>query len=147
MRTVLATLILAIGACGDGTDGAQDPGKTWRFAIAHHDCAPWDGAATGIELSDFDTNPVSPPYLRISAYVPMPTEKVRAEVGVNGAGGMGAGFCEPGKDCVGADAGWVELVPSQDRLGGRYDLTLHDGRHLTGSFLARILSVRQVLCG
>ncbi len=147
MRIMLATLILSIGACGPGTDGPQEPGKTWRYAVAHDDCAPWDGAAVGIELSDADTNPVRPPYLRISAYVGMPTEKVRAEIGVNGAGGMGAGLCEPDKECVNADAGWVELVPANNQLGGRYDLTLHDGRRLTGSFVAKFLSVRQVLCG
>lgn len=144
---MLAALVLSIGACSQGTDGPQEPGKTWRFAVAHADCAPWDGAAVGVELSDVDPNPLSPPYLRLSAYVPMPTAKVRAEIGVNGAGGMGAGYCEAGKDCVGADNGWMELVPGKDGLGGRYDITLHDGRHLTGSFLAKILSVRQVLCG
>jgi hypothetical protein len=138
--------LLSLGACA--AEAGEDPGKTWKFAQAHADCAPWDGAATSILLSDSAVAPtVAPPYLRISAWIPLPSAEVRADVETSGSGGMSASLCDMGERCVNADRGWVRLTPRDGKIEGHYEIHLADGRMLTGSFTANLATEPRMLCG
>ncbi len=146
MKPLLVACILSLGGCA--AEAGDDPGKTWRYAEARPDCAPWDGAATSVLLSDSAVTPdVQPPYLRISAYVPLPTGEVRADVETSGAGGLAASWCETGSSCVWANRGWVRLSPRNGTIEGRYQIHLADGRTLAGSFSAPVRTEPPVLCG
>ena len=143
---LLAACLLGLGGCAAGA--GDDPGRTWRYAEARPDCAPWDGAATSVLLSDSALAPEArPPYLRITAYVPLPTGEVRADMETSGTGGLAAGWCERVDSCVWADRGWVRLSPRNGTIEGRYQLHLSDGQTLTGSFNAPVKTEPPVLCG
>jgi len=144
MRATLA-LALGLGGCAAGAAGA--PGREWPYAEAHADCAPWDGAATTITLSETPIGETQTgPYLVISVY------RSLSEVGgitrADGAqaNSMSARLCPGDGPCVLADEGSVDLTPGDATLRGRYTLRLTDGRALTGSFTAPIKALR-ILCG
>ncbi len=146
MRLAIVACLVGLGGCAAET--AEDPGRSWRYAEARADCAPWDGAATTVLLSDSAlTGEARMPYLRLSAWVPLPQGEVRAEVEAANAGGLAASLCEAGVDCDHADRGWVRLVPVNGEIQGHYQLHLAGGRTIVGSFTAPVRTDRQVLCG
>lgn len=146
MRPFLFVCLLSLGACA--AEAGEEPGKTWKYGQARADCAPWDGAATSVLLSDSVIGEEVPrPYLRIAAYVPLPQQEVRADIETSGSGGMSASFCETGDSCVSADHGWVRLTPRDGKLEGHYEVHLTDGRTLTGSFAAEVATEPRMLCG
>lgn len=144
MRPLLL-LVLGLGGCAAEAGGT--PGQEWRYAEAHADCAPWDGAATTITLSDTPIGPEpSGPYLVISVY--RSPEEVGGTTRIDGQleHGMSARLCPADGDCVPAQDGAVTLTTTDSGVDGRYTLRLSDGRRLTGSFGARMIALR-VLCG
>ena len=146
MRSLLLVSLLSLGGCA--AEAGEDPGKVWKYAEARPDCAPWDGAATTVLLSDAVITPdPARPYLRISAWVGLPAQEIRADVETSGSGGMSAGWCESGDSCTYADRGWVRLRPAGGKLNGEYQLHLPDGRALAGSFSATVIPQPQLLCG
>jgi hypothetical protein len=144
MRTMLA-LALGLGGCAAGAGGT--PEREWPFADAHADCAPWDGAATTILLSEAPvSDSLSGPYLSLSVYRSMSEVGGRTRVDGEQANGMAARLCPGDGPCVPADDGWVDLTAGDSSIIGRYQLRLTDGRSLAGHFSARIRN-RRVLCG
>lgn len=144
---MLAALI-AIGACSASAGSAPDP--AWTRAWASADCAPWDGAATSVYMSDAPEDSVAAyPLLRISVYHSIGSVTgARWNIGGSGEDGAAGVLCAPGSTCTSATGGWVEFEgASQDgALRGRYQLTMPDGRRLRGSFAAPVKQTT-VLCG
>ena len=146
MKPLTLACLLLLGGCA--AEGGEPDGTTWRYASASPDCAPFDGPATTVLLSDsVITDSAVTPYLRISAYVAVPRTEVQAGIGGNGPAGASAGLCETGRACVWADQGWVRIRPAGGGLDGSYDITLHDGRRLTGRFSAPMANRPRPLCG
>jgi hypothetical protein len=144
MRTLLA-ITLGLGGCAAGAAGT--PGKEWPYAEAHADCAPWDGAATAIVLSETPIGgALTAPYLAISVYRSLSDVGGTTRVEGEHAHSMSARMCPGDGPCIPADGGSVELTPANGTIRGRYTLRLTDGRMLTGSFAAPVKALR-VLCG
>jgi len=144
MRTILA-LALGLGGCAAGAGGI--PEREWPFAEAHADCAPWDGAATTILLSEAPlSDSLSGPYLSISVYRSVTAVGGRTRVEGAHDNSMAARLCPGDGPCTPADDGWVDLTAGDSGIIGRYQLRFTDGASLTGSFSARIRNQR-VLCG
>jgi hypothetical protein len=143
MRTML--LVLCLGGCAAGAEGT--PGREWPHAIAHADCAPWDGPATTIILSESPPDDsLTGPYLSITVYRSPTQAGGRTRVDDDQLQGMSARFCPGDGPCIPADAGWVDLTPGSGVLRGRYSLRLPDGRTLRGSLTAPV-ERGQMLCG
>lgn len=144
MRMLLA-LVLGLGGCAAGADGA--PGVEWPYAEARADCAPWDGPATTIILSESPIGDSLPgAYLEISVYRSLTRVAGRTSIEGEPASTMSARMCQGNTPCIAADAGWVDLTEADSTLVGRYRLRLIDGRTLTGAISAPIRN-RQTLCG
>lgn len=144
MRTMM---LIALGLSGCAAEAGGAPEREWRYAVAHADCAPWDGAATTIELSDTPSGqPMTMPYLHISVYRGISDHSGRAVLDGMQSGSLSATMCPAEGACVSGDSGWVDLAPKESTLEGRYRLHLSDGRTITGRFAAPIVSLR-VLCG
>jgi hypothetical protein len=144
MRAMLA-LALGLGGCAAGAGGT--PGREWPFAEAHADCAPWDGAATTILLSETPiSDSLNGPYLSISVYRSVTEVGGRTRVDAEHSNTMAARLCPGDGPCVPADDGWVDLTGGDSTITGRYQLQLTDGRGLAGHFSAQIRN-RRVLCG
>lgn len=133
------------------TVSVDAPPVEWSHAVAFSDCAPWDGAATSVVLSLApETQGETPrPYLSLAVYHELDTVAgARWPVGGMKPDTAQPAWCPAVGDCVMATAGWVEFAPraGDGPLSGRYDLTLADGRRVTGRFAA-VVSPRQFLCG
>jgi hypothetical protein len=133
------------------TVSADAPPVEWPYAAAHNDCAPWDGAATSVVLSltPETRGENQRPYMSLAVYHEMATiAGARWPVGGMKPDTGQPAWCPAAGDCVMATAGWVEFAPhtGDGPLAGRYDLTLSDGRRVTGRFSAAV-SPRQMLCG
>ncbi len=144
---MLAALV-AIGACSASAGSAPDPG--WKRAWASADCAPWDGAAASVYMSDAPEDSVSAyPMLRISVYHHIASVAgARWAIGGSGPDGAAGVLCAPGSNCTSATGGWVEFerATPDGALHGRCQLTMPDGRRLHGSFVAPVRRTA-VLCG
>jgi hypothetical protein len=141
-------LVLGLGGCAAGAGGRP---ATWAHATAQPDCAPWDGAATTIALSDapLEASPEARPTLRLTIYQPLHSVGgARWMLGESKPGGAMALWCPSAGDCATIGDGWVEVNPLRDggSLGGRYRLRLADGSLLTGQFAAEVRRIR-MLCG
>ena len=142
-----AIVVLALGLGGCAAEVGGTPGQEWRYAQAHADCAPWDGAATTITLGDSPIGEAQAgPYLVISVYRSLSEVGGTTRVDGQQSQVMSARLCPADGPCVPADDGSVDLTPGDSSIRGRYSLRLTDGRMLTGSFAARIVALR-VLCG
>jgi hypothetical protein len=141
-------MILAIGACTASAGSAPD--TEWKRAWATADCAPWDGAATSVYMSDGPEDSLAAyPFLRISVYHDLSSVAgARWAIGGSGQDGASGVLCAPGSTCASATGGWVEFdgAPAGGPLRGRYQLTMPDGHRLTGSFSAPVRQTA-VMCG
>jgi hypothetical protein len=145
-------LVLGLGGCAAGA--GDRPGESqapWAYAVAYGDCAPWDGAATTISLSNtpLEANPTTRPVLRLTIYESLASVGgARWTIGESKPGSGMAGWCPPTGDCTQAGDGWIDVGAWRDGepLRGRYRLRLADGSILTGEFVAGVLP-RRVLCG
>jgi hypothetical protein len=146
MRALAAIVIL--GACSAPVSSA--PATEWTRAWAVADCAPWDGSATSIIMTDApDDSPPPFPQLRISVYHDLQSVAgARWPVGASAPDGGAGVYCPAGGACVSATGGWVDFEPAADggTLRGRYELTMPDGRRWNGSFVAPVRQMK-VMCG
>jgi benzodiazapine receptor len=119
--------------------------------VAVADCAPYDGPATSIflsESSDIDTLPPAPPYLQLIIYEPGARLSARRVEFGRVEGGSGIALrCQPGGECATTNRGTVEFgAPQEDgSLLGSYRLTF-SGDTVAGTFRAR-WSSRVAICG
>ena len=144
MRNLLL-LALGLGGCAAGADGT--PARVWTYADAQPDCAPWDGAATTIQLSDSPIgDSLSRPYVRLSIYRSLSGIDGQTRMDGSKPGSMWAEFCAQDGACTPADEGWVDLTTESGKVRGAYQLQLSDGRSESGSFVA-VIRDRQNLCG
>ena len=119
--------------------------------VAAADCAPWDGSATSLYLSDgpgADSLPVSAPFLHIALYdTPERLSGRLITLGRSEAGSGIAVWCQSESACAQATSGTVEFdrfTPGAE-LTGSYLLVFPDAR-VTAVFRARWYS-RRALCG
>lgn len=145
MTRTLLLITLGLGGCSAEAEGL--PEQSWRFAQAHADCAPWDGAATTIELSDSPIGQqMTAPWLHISVYRGIGSNAGRSEIKGMESGGMSATWCTTADDCTSADQGWADLTPNAGTLDGQYQLHFPDGRAVSGKFTAQVVALR-IMCG
>jgi tryptophan-rich sensory protein len=119
--------------------------------VAASDCAPWDGSATSLYLSEgagADSLPVSPPFLHIALYdTPERLDSRTVTLGRSEEGSGTAVWCQSEAACAQATSGTVEFdrfVPGAD-LTGSYLIAFPDGR-VTAAFRA-VWYPRRALCG
>jgi hypothetical protein len=137
-------------ACATGGDSSPPVVEEWNHAVAMAECAPWDGAATTVYLTQVPySDELAKPYLRLALYHGI-TEVAgqRWEVGVGHERDGMPSLCPAVGECVTARTGWIDFDArsAQDPLVGRYDITLESGRRITGNFVAPVLE-RLALCG
>jgi translocator protein len=119
--------------------------------VAAADCAPWDGAATSIYLSDSPAGaqlPPEAPYLQLVIYRGGgDLAGRRVTLGHQEDGSGIAVHCRAGGACSTADDGTVEFGPpdASGALTGAYHLVFADGP-VSGVFHA-VWSPRTALCG
>jgi hypothetical protein len=142
-------LLAALGACTEAAGTAAHP--RWSQAYAVADCAPWDGAATSIFLSD-TAEEADPGYpsLRLTVYHDLQSVAgVRWVVGASEPDAAQSVLCDvEGSPCLTATAGWIQLDRSTGNapLRGTYQVRFPDGRRLAGDFIAPV-RLTTVLCG
>jgi tryptophan-rich sensory protein len=119
--------------------------------VAAADCAPWDGSATSLYLSDgpgADSLPASAPFLHIALYdTPERLSGRLITLGRSEAGSGIAVWCQTESACAQATSGTVEFdrfTPGAE-LTGSYLLDFPDGR-VTAAFHAGWYP-RRALCG
>jgi hypothetical protein len=141
-------LILVIAGCT--ASAGSTPDSQWKRAWAAADCAPWDGAATSVFMTDAPEDSVAAyPLFRISVYHDMGSVTgARWRIGESVPDGATGVLCAPGANCASATGGWVEFesTTADGSLRGHYELTMPDGGRLAGSFLAPVRHTR-VMCG
>ncbi len=148
MRPMLV-LAAALAACA--TTAGTTPEVRWARAYAVADCAPWDGAAASIFLTDAPEGaPAGHPSLRLTVYHDLQSVAgARWEVGPSEPDAAQAVLCEQeGEACILATEGWVDFERRRgnEPLRGQYEVKLPDGRRLAGSFSAPVRESR-ALCG
>jgi hypothetical protein len=119
-------LIVAIG--GSVASASSAPGIEWKRAWAAADCAPWDGAAASVYMTDAPEDSVAAyPLLRISVYHALGSVSgARWSIGESKPDGAAGVLCGPGTNCTSATGGWVEFegAAAGGPLRGRYELTM-----------------------
>ncbi len=119
--------------------------------VAAADCAPWDGSATSIYLSEspeLGVLPPPPPYLQMIIYEPGSQLSARAITLGRLEGGSGIAVrCQVGGGCATSNRGTVTFNdPDEDgSLLGSYQLTFASDT-IAGTFRAR-WSMRAAICG
>jgi hypothetical protein len=143
-----ALLLAGLIACA--TTAGSMPGPPWAHAVAVADCAPWDGAATSIHLTDAPVGASETyPSLRITIYHDLlSVDGSKWEIGTSVPDGAQSVLCEQQGDCAVAATGWVDFERRRrnEPLRGQYQVRFADGRRLSGSFTATIKATR-VMCG
>lgn len=144
------TLCSAAMACATGGDASPPAATEWAHAVAMADCAPWDGAATSIYLTQvpYDDH-LARPFFRLTIYHglgELPGQ--RWEVGTDHDRDGVPWLCPASGECATARTGWIgfEARTGEGPLRGSYDLTFEDGHRTVGRFVAPILE-RIALCG
>lgn len=148
MRWIMLTGALV--ACATGGEHAPPAAEEWNHAVAMADCAPWDGPATTVYLTQVPySDSLPPPSLRLAVYHGVDeVAGARWDVGLDNDQDGVPTLCPEAGACVPAQRGWVEFEAREagGPLVGRYDLMFDDGRRRTGRFTAPVLE-RLALCG
>jgi hypothetical protein len=143
-------LCAALSACATGGDEPPPVVEEWNHAVAMADCAPWDGPATTVYLTQVPYQAeLARPFLRLTIHhgvSEMPGH--RWEVGTDHDREGLPWLCPDSGECATARTGWIafEGREAEDPLRGSYDLTFEDGRRVVGRFVAPVLE-RPALCG
>lgn len=147
-RRRLAALFTAFALLACGGEAAPGPVPGYPFAYAWNDCAPWDGPAVTLYLSEraLDSLPPSSGQLTVTLWVGRDQAVGRtfrsSDDPVRGA----ALDCRTPSACEPASVWRVSLRGfARDTLDGSVDLRL-GGRVVAGSFRARWMPKR-MLCG
>lgn len=149
MRRIV--LILALLAC-DGGPAGSGATESWPYAVAQRDCAPWDGAATSVHLTNeplISGGSSHIPMLRLSVYHDIGGVRgARWPLGDSGPDGAVAVYCTSEPACESATSGWIQFEsgPAAGSLDGRYDVVFPDGVRRAGEFRAPVQEF-QALCG
>jgi hypothetical protein len=143
-------LCATLYGCTTGGDNPPPVAEEWNHALAMADCAPWDGPATTVYLTQvpYDAQ-LARPFLRLTIYHGLnEMSGQRWEVGMDHDQDGLPWLCPDSGECATARTGWIafELRDGDGPLRGRYDLTFEGGRRTVGSFVAPMLE-RQALCG
>jgi hypothetical protein len=143
-------LCATLSACATGGDSSPPVIEEWRHAMAMADCAPWDGPATSVYLTQapYDDQ-LATPFLRLTIYHGLSEVPGRRwEVGAGHDKDGAPWLCPATGDCTTARAGWIafEVRTGEGPLRGSYDLSFENGRRAIGRFVAPVIE-RLALCG
>lgn len=150
MGCTLAALT-AIGVFHNSRQAPAAGGGAALEGFAAADCAPWDGAATSIYLSDATDSgriPPPPPYLQLIIYQPAARlVDHRVEFGRMEDGSGIAVRCQAGGGCATSNRGSVEFGAAGEdgALLGSYTIDF-SGDTVAGTFRARWVQ-RAAICG
>lgn len=148
MRWIM--LCSALTACATGGEMSPPAAEEWSHAVAMADCAPWDGPATTVYLTQVPYSDSLPsPSLRLALYHGIDEVAGRRwSVGLDNDRDGLPSYCPVLGDCVLTRSGWVEFEArdASGPLAGSYDLILQNGRRITGQFAAPVME-RLALCG
>ena len=127
------------------------PAATHRFlyATVGQTCAPWDGPALALVLSDTTgCSPPKGPYVQISLWRDLPPRAGKTFSFDNRNSNGQASRCIKPNECEAAISGSVvfDVVDEGKRAQGRYELRFKDGGTESGSFEADWCQSR-ALCG
>ncbi len=142
MSRPASLIALAMLACGGES--------TWSPALAWPDCAPWDGAATRIVIPQA-TGGDSASQTNLTLAIYQAPEEIRGgewTISDQSSNELSVSLCPTAGPCVSATAGWVRVDSgaSGSEIRGQYQISLSDGRMLTGRFSAP-LQQRVQMCG
>ncbi len=148
---IAVLLVSAIGCGGAREQPAPNLPAILSTGVAAADCAPWDGSATSIFLSDsidLELLPPAPPYLHLIVYEPggrLPGREVRLGRLESGSGLVVR--CAPDGGCATSNRGVItfDAGAPEGTLGGSYTL-LFSGDTVAGTFIVR-WSARAAICG
>jgi hypothetical protein len=152
---VLLSLALAGGLMGcrphSTPPPALGPPAGYPYAMVVPDCAPWDALALTLYLTPTptDSEPVPPPFLRVSVYTSPSTVFGRAFQWKESISEIGtASRCLAGSFCLPAQAGRIRFYALQadSTVAGTVDLRFPDGSATRGRFQARWRGA-PALCG
>lgn len=145
----ISVLVTVIG-CGSGSVDIEGPEFARSFAFP--DCAPWDGAAVSVYLTDSSYNSISAgvgaPFLHLAIWrgaaqlsgttISWPN---RESVGT-------ASWCVTNADCESAPSGRIRVSSfvGDSIVSGDYDVRFAENKVMRGSFRARWVD-RRMLCG
>ncbi len=149
-RFILAVLVSAGSGCGPGS--VETEGTNFSAAYAFQDCAPWDGVAVSVYLTNapFDSvsNEVRPPFLHLAIWrdaqrLPQTTITWPGEESAGAAS-----VCSSTTECEAVPSGRVSVsgLASDSTMSGDYELRLADSTTMRGRFRARWIE-RRMLCG
>lgn len=141
----LLLVLMGINAC------AQDrTAQTFPHALVSHSCAPWDGPAIGITLTEMPAScgKTVAPYLSIYIWRDLPTTGPKTIVFKEGGGNGGASRCMKANECERATSGRVTFhkFDENGEVQGSYELHFKDGSVEQGVFRAEWCHER-ALCG
>lgn len=145
------TLWIALATLACNSALPTDTG--FALTYLHDDCAPWDGRALTLVLTEQEIDvgvETSYPNLRITSWRP-PSSLPGSSFSWDGdAQDDGyAALCDSADSCVRARRVRVDFdraQPSADEVNGRVRVELEDGRIVAGPFAAHVLDF-VVLCG
>jgi len=150
MRMLIATLSIVAACRGGERTERPDPPAGLPYASAAHSCAPWDGPATEMLLTEApaDSTGPRPPYVSIGIWRP-PAALPGTTVSWPGTEDVGAASrCVAADDCEAATSGRVTFFRSgtANELSGALDLEFRGGVRISGGFRA-IVRPDPAFCG
>lgn len=142
---------LLIGArCGRTPEPGGD--RPYAYAYAFPDCAPWDGAAVSIYLTNavYDTKgqEVTPPFLHLAVWRDAQRQSETTITWPSEESVGAASICSSGTECEAIPSGRVSVsgLANDSTMSGAYELRLADSTTMRGRFRARWIE-RRMLCG
>lgn len=150
MRVLVASLSVVLACGGGDLTEVPDPPAGLPYASASRSCAPWDGPATEILLTEapVDSTGPTPPYVSIGIWRG-PEALPGTSVAWPGAEEVGAASrCVAADACQAATSGSVTFRRSDapGDVSGAVDLQFPGGVRIAGGFRATV-GPNPALCG
>lgn len=124
--------------------------KEYQYAYAHRDCAPWDGSAVRITLSDKPYNADKPNKPNLSICIYKNVNNIAGQTFILGQDDRtgSANLFTTDEKYIPAKSGKVQItkIEPDKSISGEYDLEMENGIHHKGSFQASWIDLR-ILCG
>jgi hypothetical protein len=150
IRRLFSLSIMMVPLLGCSQNGALAPPEGFPHAVAARSCAPNDGPAAVIYLSDAEVESLEPlpPYIRIVIWQPAGALANRSWSLSASAGEGGAWFHSTTEVHETASSGSVRVstVSADTSLEGTVDVTFPTAGRIRGGFTARWIA-RPALCG